>query len=92
MNMPDVIRFTGPQNNEQFLISNTLQAGEKGSLLFCTETALRLLADNTQWFMDGTFKVAPDMFRQLFTLHVLKSGKVLPCAYGLMVSKRKAPY
>ena len=32
------------------------------------------------------------MFRQLSTLHVLKSGKVLPCAYGLMVLKRKAAY
>ena len=32
------------------------------------------------------------MFRQLFTLHVIKSSKVLPCAYGLMVSKRKAAY
>ena len=34
VNMPDVFWFTGPQSNEQFLISNTLQAGEEGSLLF----------------------------------------------------------
>ena len=57
-----------------------------------SETCLRLLSTRTSWFMDGTFKVAPRLFKQLFTVHVMLEGKVIPCAYALMASKSKRSY
>ena len=42
--------------------------------------------------MDGTFKVAPRLFLQLLTIHVMLDGKVIPCVYCLMVSKSKISY
>ena len=32
------------------------------------------------------------LFRQLFTLHVMMQGKLVPCVYALMLSKQKSTY
>lgn len=49
---------------QQFLLS---QEGE--IIIFATETNLRMLAQTSIVFMDGTFKSAPRLFAQLFTIH-----------------------
>ena len=91
--IPQVFAFTGENHDDPFVISNTLlQGGEEGSILMASETCLRLLSTRTSWFMDGTFKVAPRLFKQLFTVHVMPEGKVIPCAYALMASKSKRSY
>ena len=74
------------------MLSNTLGNGEEGSLIMATEACLRLLGENSSWFMDGTFKVAPRLFRQLFTIHIMIAGKVIPCVYGLMALKSEMSY
>ena len=39
---------------------------------------LKQLAENKDWFGDGTFDVSPLVFKQMFTLNILKNGKTLP--------------
>ena len=53
---------------------------------------MRLLAHSDNWFCDGTFKVCPDIFYQLYTIHAQVNGRVLPCVYGLLPNKTQNTY
>jgi len=83
--------FANIGQDVRFLLSNTLPA-EHGHLLFAADVALEWLADNSNWHVDGTFKASPRLFTQLFTVQVRKEKKTLPCAYCLLVDKRKQSY
>ena len=43
-------------------------------------------------FMDGTFKVVPSLFRQLYTLHEDFQGHIMPLAYFLLPLKGQETY
>jgi len=42
--------------------------------------------------MDGTFRVAPTLFSQLYTIHVYKKNTMLCVAYFLLPNKEKNTY
>ncbi|KRX33011.1 hypothetical protein T05_9331 [Trichinella murrelli] len=48
---------------------------------------VRLLAQSNCWCGDGTFKIVPSWYQQLFTLHVFLRRKLLPVVYCLTVRK-----
>ncbi|CAF3330513.1 unnamed protein product [Rotaria sp. Silwood2] len=54
-------------------------------IIFTTKRNLYLLKECTHWFVDGTFKVCPKQFYQLFTLHALLKSVVIPLVYGLLI-------
>ena len=51
-----------------------------------------LLRECNSLYADGTLKIVPDHFLQLYTLHVEKDGFVFPCVYALMTSKSEENY
>ena len=51
-----------------------------------------LLADSRTWYADGTFKVVPEYFFQLYTIHAEKDGFVYPCVYALLPNKTSSTY
>ena len=53
---------------------------------------LEVLVKCQHWFADATFKSAPRLFRQLFVIHGLWNGIVLPLVYVLMSSKTEEQY
>ena len=53
---------------------------------------LSLLRDASNWFADGTFKVVPIQFFQLYTIHCEKDGYTIPCIYALLKDKRETTY
>ena len=61
-------------------------------LIFATDASLQLLASSNHWFMDGTFKIVPELFFQLYTVHVLHNGHTIPCLYALLPRKEEATY
>ncbi|KRZ13303.1 hypothetical protein T11_9809 [Trichinella zimbabwensis] len=61
-------------------------------LIFATEAGVRLLAQSNCWCGDGTFKIVPSWYQQLFTLHVFMRGKLLPVVYCLTVRKDLPTY
>ena len=83
-NIPDVFSNIG---EDRFLLSNTLNEGQDGSLVFCTNDGLRLLHDHCTWYVDGIFKVAPRLFQQLRTIHLQVQNKVLPCEFAPLQAK-----
>ena len=61
-------------------------------LLFSTMENLRTLSQCDHWFMDGTFKSAPPLFTQIFSVHGLKSKRTFPLVYGLLPNKEEDSY
>ncbi|KRX86648.1 hypothetical protein T4E_8975 [Trichinella pseudospiralis] len=59
-------------------------------LIFATEAGARLLVQSNCWCVDGTFKIVPSWYQQLFTLNVFMKGKLLPVLYCLNCSIPKA--
>ena len=60
-------------------------------LLVCDKT-LKILGDSKDWYMDGTFKCAPEQLLQMYSLHGRLDGNFLPCAYILMQTKDEKSY
>ena len=86
------IEYTVTSSGEQFLLFDSGVEDENRILIFGTKRMVEFMTGYKQWFIDGTFKVCPDIFYQLFTVHVLVQDNVLPCLYGLLPNKSKDTY
>ncbi|XP_053390501.1 uncharacterized protein LOC128553388 [Mercenaria mercenaria] len=53
---------------------------------------LRHLCRSPVWFGDGTFSVAPQHFYQLYTLHGIVKGQLLPLAFCILTRKTRIMY
>ncbi|VDP12476.1 unnamed protein product [Soboliphyme baturini] len=45
------------------------------------------LQEHSHWFIDGTFKVAPALFFQIFFIHALVDASAYPLIYVVMPDK-----
>ncbi|XP_065317513.1 uncharacterized protein LOC135925884 isoform X2 [Gordionus sp. m RMFG-2023] len=61
-------------------------------LIFATAQNLRLMAESSHWYADGTFKTTPLIFYQLWTLHVLYNKTVIPTIFALLPNKTQITY
>ncbi len=75
-------RWQKTLSGEQFLL---LQEGE--ILLFATNGNLCLLAAAETVYVDGTFKICPRLFYQVFTINAFVHGQQFPLVYGLLPGK-----
>ena len=61
--------------------------------IFATESNFHVLNHNPNWYGDGTFDVVPTkLFKQLYTINVIESGKNLPMLYALLPDKKGTTY
>lgn len=65
---------------------------DKTLIVFTTASNLGILKSCKHWFADGTFKVCPDEFYQMFTLHGLFKSQIVPLVYGLLMGKKAEDY
>ncbi|KRY28631.1 hypothetical protein T01_15589, partial [Trichinella spiralis] len=63
------------------------QNASKHILVCATGYNIKLLAAMRTWVMDGTFKIVPQWYQQLFTIPAFVSGKVMPAVYCLCMGK-----
>ena len=101
--LPEI--YTRTISKDQFLVYD-LETDEEYSddgrvLVFATRHNLQALSKSNTWFVDGTFKVCPNIFTQLFAIlgtvtqpHKREDSKVLglPFVYALLSSKRTGQY
>lgn len=82
-------------DGDDFLICFT-KFNSKAVLLFGTPWNLTRLAQCSCWIMDGTFKVVPSIFRQLYVIHGLiktsSASITTPLVYCLMTDKSEDCY
>jgi len=95
-----------PANSEEFEVPAQLHHYQNGRFyrgscgisrkhhVFASEEGLDLLVTQQNWFGDGTFKVTPGIFYQLYVIHVqwFNSRKTVPVMYILMSGKSKEDY
>lgn len=95
-NTLEEIRIVEPYNltnqGEVFLQLDTDMGDNNKLLIFYTETNLTNLCSGRQWFMDGTFKTAPRLFFQLYTIHGVVGPYVYPLIFCLTSRKSQETY
>ena len=79
-------------DGENFLLYDSREQDENRILIFGTKMMVDLLSCYHHWFVDGTFSVTPNIFYQVFTVHVLVNDTIIPCLYGFLPNKSKQSY
>ena len=79
-----------PYHNGELLLlwDSEFSPATKRSLLFSSKANLEILAEATNWVIDGTFNAAPKLFCQMVTIHALLDdgwviGRRVPRVYGV---------
>lgn len=88
--IPD--RYKVTHDGQDFLLFDSGSEDNNRFFIFGTNDNLRLLETTAHWFMDGTFKTAPTLFYQLFTVHALVNGRTVTCIYALLQNKTQDTY
>ena len=76
---------------ENFLIADSGQSDDR-ILIFGRESWTAFLLDSDVWYADGTFKLAPPLFTQVYVILARRHGGVHPILYALLPNKRRATY
>ena len=66
--------------------------GSDRMLILTTNANLALMRQSGRLCGDGTFKAAPKLWTQLYTIHGQKNGYTVPCVFALLPDKRKESY
>ncbi|QQP38549.1 Uncharacterized protein FKW44_019154 [Caligus rogercresseyi] len=85
INIPEIL--TKSSIGERFILFDSGYGVQDRMLIFATDHCLNLLESSQNWFCDGTFKVVPTIFFQLFTIHAKVRDFVIPCVYALLPNK-----
>lgn len=98
-------QFSVTRGDEPFLLYDSLNDEEEELecgrvIIFASENHLKQLIRSRRWYCDGTFKVSPLIFYQLFTILCSitysvagrSTSVVLPMVYALLASKQETAY
>ena len=85
-------RFKTTDLKELFLQHDTGHEDPNRILVFSTASLLTLLATAITIFCDGTFKISPLSFEQVYVFRICKDGVYITALYGLLPNKRKSTY
>ena len=92
-NIPHGKDFQIPEEFKEFVAFDKGKDEPERFIIFAlTEMLLLLETTKVLWLGDGTFKQRPDMFYQLYTIHVTIGGYNPPCIYALLPNKTKKTY
>uniref|UniRef100_A0A914P8Q0 MULE transposase domain-containing protein n=1 Tax=Panagrolaimus davidi TaxID=227884 RepID=A0A914P8Q0_9BILA len=86
--------YTTDLNSNRFLIfdSNDTSPNLPRFFLFASPEGIQRLKDYRNWAGDGTFKVAPSNFLQLYIISVMIEHTTIPCIYALLPDKKGQTY
>ena len=79
-------------DGEQFLLHDSSPQDENRVIVFATLPGLDLLSLSDDWFCDGTFSTAPNVFCQIYTIHASVEGCLIPIVYALLPDKKESTY
>ncbi|CAF1040298.1 unnamed protein product [Didymodactylos carnosus] len=66
--------------------------GDNRLIIFSSTDQLKILEDTEEVFIDGTFKVTPVIFYQLYTIHGVYRNNVFPLVFALLPDKYQRTY
>ena len=71
--LPQAYRTT--TNRDPVFVYDSSVGDKERIFIFASQGALQFLADSEHWYADGTFKVYPEIFFQMYTIHGLRDGR-----------------
>ena len=77
---------------ENFFYEDSGKGDSERILLFTTETNIKILNTNKDWYADGTFDISPTLFKQLYSVHVIINNFDLPMLYAFLPNKKQQVY
>lgn len=90
---PNNKNFEIPEKYANWIIHDSGADDPERIILIGHKTLLDLLVVNDFWLADGTFKVVPEIYYQLYSIHVqYESGIALPCLLALLPGKEERIY
>ena len=84
--------FSLTSGGQRFLLHDSGCEAVKRVLVFASDEGLRHLASEQSWYMDGTFKMSPKIFRQLYVIRAKLSISAVTCCYALLPDKTEESY
>ncbi|CAF1014396.1 unnamed protein product [Didymodactylos carnosus] len=66
--------------------------GDNCLIIFSSNDQLKILEDTEEVFIDGTFKVTPVIFYQLYTIHGVYRNNMFPLVFALLPDKYQRTY
>ncbi|XP_042148461.1 uncharacterized protein LOC121837088 [Ixodes scapularis] len=85
-------QYASKIDGSRFLLHDSGVQDQDRFLIFCSPQMVDVLRTSKKWFADGTFKVAPELFYQVYSLHCEVGGSILPAAYILLTRKDCGTY
>ena len=79
-------------DGQKFLFYDDADGDDGRILAFATDANLRRLSRASRWYMDGTYAVAPQLFLQLYVIHVAVGERTCPVLYAMLEKKTEAAY
>lgn len=89
VNIPDELRVTN--GGQRFLLYDN-EACDHRLIILAADGCLDRLSNSEHWHCDGTFKLAPQLFYQLYTIHGSFCGRALPSVYCYLSGKAENLY
>jgi hypothetical protein len=89
--MPDELQMTC--NKRQFMLHDSREDDSHRIIVFAPEFCLEQLRKHKHWQADGTFKFAPKLFKQVYTIHVSdENGFSFPTVHAISTNKSTDTY
>ena len=90
--IPVARNFEIPEIFENFIRFDS-ESNDHERIILCGDPEmLRVLEKSSFWLADGTFKITPKIFYQLYSIHVSVSGIVPGCIYAFLPNKTEKTY
>lgn len=91
--IPESFQLYSPSEGttEQFLLHDSGPSPDR-ILIFGRSRSLNVLHQSDMWYADGTFKIAPPLFSQVYILLAKYLDGVHPLLYALLPDKRSQTY
>ena len=84
--------YTCDDTTEGFLYADSGQQDPSRILIFGRESWVKILESSPICYIDGTFKITPPLFSQVFVFLGEKLGAVHPILYALLPDKKQQTY
>lgn len=90
--LPRDVNFDVPDRFHNFLLHDS-GPGDERILVFGDRQLLSAMGTAELWLADGTFKVVPTLFYQLYSIHFASAGGLHPAGvYCLLLNKSRTTY
>ena len=82
--------FDVPEKLQSFLLQDTRKENQEKITVIGDNEMVNYLQSSPSWLADGTFKLSPKMFYQLYTVHIQDPEMAPACVFAFYQTKQKA--